>query len=253
LDKLLYLDNHPGVKFYFFSSNLTQADDRFFATLEKLRKLRWFSISLYGLNPEDYQKMAGASENVYADVVTNLKRLSQVKSLTGRCEVRVRRPGPRSASRPLPECVEILNRLQSQGIQIRYGVRFMNWGGVIKKRDIAELDIDFKKVEHHRTLPCVFLFHKPTILPDGSVNACSCGDAHAKLIIGNLAQEQFAKVFSSANQKYMQILRNHIAGQFLAPCGGCSGYRSLDRRWYSYHYYDREFIPLRGFFEWLSK
>ncbi len=252
LNKLVYLDNHPGVKFYFFSSNLTRADDEFFATLRKLGKLRWLSISLYGLNPQDYQKITGASEGVFADVVRNLQKLSCLPSLAGRCEVKVRGPGPRSASTPLPECVEIINRLESQRIQVRNGVRIMNWGGLIKKRDMAELDMDFKQAERHRTRPCVFLFHKPNILPDGTVNACSCGDAHAELNIGNLVEERFADIFSSANERYLRILHGQMAGRFGAPCGGCSGYRPLDQNWYSYHYYDREFIPPREFFEWLS-
>lgn len=252
LDKLAYVDAHPGVKFYFFSSNLTHADDRFWATLAGLRKLRWFSISLYGLNAKDYTRVTGAPAAVHDTVLANLERLIEIESLAGRCEIKVRGPGPRSAAPPSPRCAELLDHLQDQGFQVRRGVRIMNWGGVVHKRDVADLDVEFKPIDRERTLPCVFLFHKPTVLPDGAVNACSCGDAHAQLTIGSLADQRFEDVFSSGNPAYAGLLARHMSGRFGAPCRGCSGYRSLDQPWYSYQYYDRGFISLLEFVEWLS-
>ena len=252
LEKITYLDNHPGVKFYFFSSNLTHADEGIFSALKEMRKLRWFSISLYGLNPEDYQNITGAPPDVFAKVVKNLRRMLATKSFAGRSEVKVRGPGPRSASAPSSECIEILDQLNQHGIQIRYGVRIMNWGGVIKKSDMVKLDLDYKGIEQNRTLPCIFLFHKPNVLPSGAVNACSCGDAHAKLSIGDLVQQGFSDIFSLTNEGYIQILRRQMTGQFPAPCKGCSGYRPLDRYWYSYQYYDRGFIPLQEYYDWLA-
>jgi MoaA/NifB/PqqE/SkfB family radical SAM enzyme len=253
LDKLIFLDNHPGVKFFFFSSNLTHANDRFFSTVKALKKLRWFSVSLYGLNPEDYHKMTGAPQAIFASVVQNLERLLKTESFAGRSEVKVRGPGARAASLPARECVEILNQLSQHGIQIRYGVRIMNWGGIIKRSEIADLDLDYKSLERQRTLPCIFIFHKPNILPDGTVNACSCGDAHAALSIGNLRQQHFSDIFSVSNRVYMQILQRQISEQFSVPCSICSGYRPLNQHWYSYEYYDRDFIPLQGFLNWLSE
>jgi MoaA/NifB/PqqE/SkfB family radical SAM enzyme len=249
-EKLQYLDHHPGVKFYFFSSNFTHADNAFFEVLEKLKKLRWLSVSFYGLNPQDYSLMTRASEAVFKDVVKNLNKLLSIPSLAGRCEVKVRGPGPQVATPPLTECVELMTRLQDQDILVRHGVRIMNWGGVIKQ-ETKGLFADFKEVERRRKTPCVFLFHKPTILPDGTVNACSCGDAHALLRIGRFAEQEFDEVFSVTNSAYMHILRQQLVGIFSGPCSGCSGYRALDRPWYSYRYHDRDFIPLRTFFKWL--
>ena len=252
LEKIDYLENQTSVKSYFFSTNLTHADEKFFAALDQTKKCQWFSVSLYSLNSEDYLKMTGADEEVFSKTIENLKRMCGAKTLAGRSEIRVRGPGPRKAASPSTEVTRVLDQLHQQGTQIRSGVRVMNWGGVIKKRDIIGLDLEFKSAKHKQTLPCVFLFHKPNILPDLRVNACSCGDAHAQLSIGNLENQTFSDIFSIENETYLEILQGHFSGNFPSPCKACSGYRSLDKTWYSYQYYDRGFISVQKFFDWLS-
>ena len=252
LEKIAYLEDHTGVNSFFFSSNLTHANEKFFAALDQTKKCQWFSVSLYGLNSADYQKMTGVNEELFTKTIENLKVMCTAKTLSGRSEIRLRGLGPRVATAHSTKATRVLDQLRQRGVQIRSGVRVMNWGGTIKRADIEGFDLEYKPLRPNKKLPCVFLLHKPNILPDGRVNACSCGDAHAQLSIGNLEDHAFLEIFSIENQAYMKILQSHFSGQFPTPCKVCSGYRPLDQFWYSYQYYDRDFISIQKFYDWLS-
>jgi hypothetical protein len=138
------------------------------------------------------------------------------------------------------------------GSRIRVPQEYQNWGGLIGPNRFEELDLAPKDSHTPRTEACVFLFFKHTVLPDGTLNACSSGDGNASLTIGNLLVQPFEEIYSTNNARYIKLLEAQRAGQFDPLCLGCTGYRGLTTSWYSYAYHRKPFLSMLEFDQWLA-
>jgi radical SAM protein with 4Fe4S-binding SPASM domain len=130
---------------------------------------------------------------------------------------------------------------------------FSNWGGMIEAAELEKRAMLPKTITHPKTAPCVFLFYKPVILPDGNVNACSAADGCTRFIIGNLKKDDFGEILSSSNPQYMILLQSHLRGEFNDTCAHCTAYRSIYQFAHSYRYHRKPQISLSQFMHHLNR
>jgi MoaA/NifB/PqqE/SkfB family radical SAM enzyme len=251
--KLQHLDQHPEVHDFYFCTNLTLADDAFLAFAAGLKKMRWLSISLYGHDAESFSHLTGGTKSTYRKLLDNLQLLAQHPALLPRTELRLRSAATFDYEACHSELCSIVRQLVAQGVRLRIPTDYQNWGGLIEASDIEDLPIELKTSPGSRQEPCVFPYFKPTVLPDGRLNACSSGDGNAALIIGDLKSQGFEEIYSPSNRAYLRLLEAHQAGRFDPPCRDCSSYRPLSADWYSYAYHRKPFVSLHEFQTWLSR
>ena len=100
--------------------------------------------------------------------------------------------------------------------------------------------------------PCAFLFYKPTVLPNGLLNACSAEDGNASKIIGDLKTQSFCDIYSWQNLRYIEMIDRQIHDDFDPVCQACSGYHNLLENDYTYQYHQLPFLSLENFFNQLT-
>jgi hypothetical protein len=252
LSKLSYLEQHPRVRDFYFCTNFTLANASFLETLASLTKLRCFSISVYGHDRASFSVLTGAGDAVYRRLLDNLCLLRDQPRLAAQSELRLRTVRGFRLEDHDSELCDGLRRLAQLGSRIRIPRHYQNWGGLIDPLQVTEANLELKLPPPPRRQPCVFLYFKPTVLPDGRLNACSSGDGNAVHIIGDLLKQSFAEIYSTGNPRYRRFLANHRAGIFPTPCRSCTGYRGIDDGWYSYAYHRRPFVSLTDFERWLD-
>ena len=252
LHKLHHLERHPGVFDFYFCTNLTLADNAFFASIGGLKKLRWLSISIYGHDAESFYRITGAGPRTYRRLLDNLRHLCRQRVLLPRTELRLRSVDSFELDACDSELCDVVRQLVAEGVRLRVPKVYQNWGGLIESSQLKNLQIALMDSGDPKSEPCVFPFFKPTVLPDGRLNACSAGDGNAALIIGDLKRQSFDEIYSPANNTYMELLEAHLAGRFDPPCRACTGYRAISADWYSYTFHRKPFVSLAEFRTWLS-
>jgi MoaA/NifB/PqqE/SkfB family radical SAM enzyme len=253
MEKLGFLERHPQVENFSFCTNLTLIKPDFFQVIREHKKLQWLAISLYGYDRESFYRLAQTSPAVYDRMVENLSRLAQWDEADlARVELRMRLERSFGFEKCSPELSQVLDALQSKHTRIRVVTdRYSNWGGMITAGDLAGLDIQLK-ANVVKSAPCAFLFYKPTVLPDGKVNACSAEDGNASMIIGDLRTQDFNEIYSLGNERYLQLVNQQLQGQFSEVCRACCGYHSISEYDYTYQYHQRPLIGLDQFHTQLS-
>jgi len=251
LDKLNYLEQHAGVHDFYFCTNLTLAERGFFDSVSRFRKLRCFSVSIYGHDEDSFSRLTGADRAVYQRLLDNLRHLATDPQLAARSEFRIRSGRAFRLEHCQSELCTSLQELERLGSRIRIPQEYQNWGGLIEATRLEGLDLTLKD-NAPRTEPCVFLYFKHTVLPDGMLNACSSGDGNASLTIGNLLEQTFEQIYSTSNTRYAKLLEAQRAGQFSPLCQVCTGYRSISASWYSYTFHRQPFMSEIEFERWLA-
>jgi len=251
-DRLNFLERHNKVYDYYFSTNLTLANDFFLKTLTDLKKLRCLSISIYGHSAQSFTTITAGSLELYRKIIDNLKLLLEYNTLTTKVELKIRTIQQFDLNTCNSELCSILKIARKQGIRIRIKSQYSNWGGQITDRELEQIGLKLKKKPHDRKEPCVFIFFNPALLTNGSINACACADGMANLVLGNLKNTNFRKIYSVHNNFYMKLLYRHLAGTFDGICQKCSEYRPISADWYAYAFHRKKMITVSKFIEWLS-
>jgi uncharacterized Fe-S cluster-containing radical SAM superfamily protein len=253
LERLRHLEEHPGVDDFYFSTNLTLANEGFFSALAGLHKLRWLSISVYGHDEDSFASITRRGPRLYQRLVQNLQLLLEQEDLLPRSELKVRTVHAFDLAGSASELSAVVRQLEEAGMRVRVPPEFSNWSGLVGAQELQDLSLQPRQRRSSAGGPCVFLFYKPVVLPDGTLNACSAADGNATLRIGNLKQNDFASLLSSANAPYMEILEGHLGGEPPAVCRPCTAYRGITEPWYAYQFHKRETVTLHWFMEWLRE
>jgi hypothetical protein len=191
---------------------------------------------------------------VFQQLLRNLERLSRWPDAANRAELRIRTAVSPESPVWQPELRSLVQRLQAAGVRVRVpNKEYSNWGGLVSATDVAGLDLRLRPASAPRDLPCALLFYKHTVLPDGKLNACYGGDGNATLVIGDLTRSTFDDIYSSRNERYVQLVRGHFEGRFGPTCQACTGYRSLRDQHYSYAFHETPFLSLAEFLEQLDR
>jgi hypothetical protein len=251
-DKFEFLESRPDVAGYSFCTNFITADPSFIQSLLCLRKLQWLSISICGHDLESFTSLTGAGPEAFERLLDNLEHLSRAPSFPFPLELRVRTVrsfGPGALTSRLGR---LLRRFAERKAQIRIPHDlYSNRGGLISAQDLAGVDITMKKEIPKGNSPCVFLFYKHTVLPDGRLNACYTGDVNATMVIGDLSRQTLEEVYSLHNEAWLRLIEGQLRGCFSGVCRNCTDYRSVADRHYSFRYHEKLSLRLSDFLDQL--
>lgn len=252
-EKLEHLERHSGVRAYSFTTNFTLASATFIDGLRHLKKIRWLSISIYGHDEDTFFRITQAGPQHFHVLLDNLARLIEWPAVAVHVELRLRTSGEISEDQCHPRLREILSQYRARNVRIRIpNDRYSNWGGIISPSDLLGLNIRLKPEPEKTNVPCVFLFHKHTVLPDGRLNACYAEDGNATMIIGDLTRQRFDEIYSIHNVSYMNLIRSHFEGRYNKTCHECTGYRSVKEPNDLYSLYERPFLSMTEFVDLMT-
>ncbi len=241
-DKLMFLEEHPGVEEYQFYTNFTIPDAEDIARLMRLRKLKFMIISVYGHDRESFAKIAKGSNKVYQRLLANLETLLPlVDQRSGVLEIAIRstRTMPRT---PTTDLLQLLARYKAAGIPVRRSQLYHNWGGKITSEDLQGMEIDvMDSSKIYKKGACVLLFTGVQIMATGVVHACACVDVDASLKIGDLNEQPLREILSTRNPLYAEIIDEQQRGMFRPVCRDCGFYKSI---YHNRSQYRKESIPI---------
>ena len=227
-DKLAFLENHPAVESYYFFTNFTIPDQNKIERLLKLKKLEALIISIYGHDLDSFIKVTQSSQKIYQRLVKNLTfLLSRINNLNFYLEIGWRSYNkiPWNTKSDL-KC--LLDKFKSNGIKVRRSLTYSNWGGSVTQADVEDLGITINSANTaYKNGACSMLLNNVMIKADGTVNGCPCRDVEAKLKIGDLKQESLSQILSYRNDRYIDLINDQQAGNFLSVCDNCDFYKSI--------------------------
>ncbi len=252
-DKLMYMEHQPAVYDYYFSTNFTLADDLFLETITQMKKIRWLSITVYGHDESSFMNISRSAKAWYKKLINNLNKLNENEALFSKTEIKIRTYDSFDLNTCNSTICKIVKLLRDRGVRVRIPKVFHDWSGIVDQKMLNAQSLDVKTKNTEKREPCVYLFFKHTILPDGSVNACGASDGNADFIIGNVKQQNFKEIYSPANERYLKLIRSHLERRFPETCEQCTAYRGISESWYSYKYHRKKQFTLPMFFQWLQQ
>jgi len=253
LQRLRFLEEHPGVKEYTFYTNFTIPRPKDIERLTGLTKLRLPTISIYGHDRDTFVAIAKATDVVYKRLLTNLEillGLMKAKRLPFEFNIALR------STRHLPgmqetDLLRLLDRFRQAGIDVRISRVYHDWGGRVTAEDTKGLDLDVAdSALTYKKGACALLFTGVQIMATGVVHACSCVDVDAILKIGDLNEKPLREIVSTANPSYMALIEEQERGEFRSVCQACGFYKSI------YHMrsmYRKDGIPIQSIDEFKAR
>jgi uncharacterized Fe-S cluster-containing radical SAM superfamily protein/tRNA A-37 threonylcarbamoyl transferase component Bud32 len=252
LEKLEFLERCPDVAGYSFCTNFVAADAAFIKSLLRLRKLQWLSISICGHDPESFTALTETGPEVFERQLDNLEHLAGVPSLPFSLELRVRTVRSFDPGAQTSRLGSLLRHFAERKAQLRIPHDlYSNRGGLISIQDLAGVDIALKEEVPKSNSPCVFLFYKHTVLPDGRLNACYTGDVNATMVIGDLSRQSLEEIYSLDNETWLRLIEGQLRGCFTGFCRSCTDYRSVTESHYSFRYHEKLNLRLSDFLDQL--
>jgi hypothetical protein len=250
--RLDHLDQSQTVDDYGFCTNLIDADDSFLRAVGRLRKLRWLSVSIYGHDQDSFCAVTGGDARQYGRLLTSLAALGDRGELLPRVDLKIRTAMPFDLERCATDLGRMVKHLRERGARVRLASGVSNWSGLVDAPALERLPLATRTVPRTRTEPCAFLF-KPVILPDGRVNACPVGDGNATLDLGSVRPHGLFPVLSSANGRYLDLIRAHLRSDFPPVCRGCTAHRGISETGFSYQFHRRPQVTMNELLAWLDE
>jgi len=202
--KLLYLENHPKVKHYFFATNMLRTST--IRRLEDLTKLR-LEVSVYGDCRESYLKRTNCDEfQIFFDLFKDFVSYEHSYDAT----IYLRYP-----EKPKPEMRALLKIAESNGIEVSYNeTHNYNWGGLIPE---GSLEHEHPPSQKKGVCPtaatgCIF--------EDGDVGLCYMNDIKKSMIFGNILEESLEDILTS--DKYLQVIKDMTNNVYKGICEKCN-------------------------------
>jgi MoaA/NifB/PqqE/SkfB family radical SAM enzyme len=229
LEKLKWLDEHPGVASYHFFTNLTIPTQSQLLSLMDLKKLSRLTISVYGHDEASFTAITQTSSKIYRRLISNLEViLAHLDHWPFQTAIGFRSTFdvPKGDNSDLMHLLSLLKK-RGVGVHASHGF-YNNWGGLVSQEDAAGLNIHIAPAAHvFKSGPCVKLFDSVQVMATGIVNACSCRDANATLKIGDLKEKPLAEILTPNNVEYLKIIEEQQQGRFRPICKSCDYYRSI--------------------------
>lgn len=233
-EKLDYLENLKSLKGYHFTTNFIPIKDGNIKKILQYKKLNHFGISIYGSDKETFMQFTQSTKSSYNKLIKNLNDLNKEIIFNNSIEITIWQRSEKNfkLEKSESELSNVIKKLiKNPNISYAYNEEYNNWGGMIKKIDVADLNIDLVEGKTFKKGPCSLIFSRNIIGADGKVNACACRDANFELTIGNLKEQRLSEILSKKNEKYMKIINDQNKGNFHSVCKNCDFYVSIyDKR-----------------------
>ena len=244
-DKLMILENDDKITGYGFYTNFVLADVEF---LMKLKKLKNLSISVYGLDPDEFHLVTTKKQSQFEMFKKNMEKLMKFHK-EGNCNVPLhfsirakvndeilkmsKSDRVKKILSGSNEVHEIL-RYFSHSSRISVATTTDTWLGEVSQKDV---DILGYKVDDAGSMlgPCNLIFGAVQIRFDGGVHACT-RSVKNKLMIGNINEKPLSEILSyKRNSIYKNLIDDHTNNNFPEVCRGCAHYRSVYENFESGH------------------
>jgi uncharacterized Fe-S cluster-containing radical SAM superfamily protein len=230
--KLHFLEAHPQIASYSFTTNFTIPDRDDIQELMRLKKLADVCISVYGHDAASFRAITQSTDKVFRRLVDNLEFLLQKRGQWKFPLTLSVHPCRRSLRGVSNELTRLLDQFSKAGIPVKIhkGV-YNNWGGYVTEQDVRGLAIDVvSPTEIYKNGACVRLMTAVQIMATGIVNGCACRDVDATLRLGDVTQTPLRDIISSRNPTYMSLIDDQQRGEFQPVCRSCDFYSSIYRQ-----------------------
>jgi len=263
LDKKLdFLENHKLINEYGLYTNFILAD---VDLVNRLKKLRELSISVYGVNLEDFKLVTKKEKNQYEKFINNLESLKeshkkdQIKYKL-HFSIRTRVNDEILKLNSNDRVNYILNNRKGEVIDyLRYFKDYTKitlatvtdtWLGVVNQADVDVLGYKVSPAGPMKG-PCNLIFGSIQIRYNGTVHACT-RSVQDKLKIGDLNKNDLRYILSFKNPEYKSLVDSHISENYSEACIGCAHYRSVYQNFKSGHGTYAAKIKLKDTLKFLS-
>jgi radical SAM protein with 4Fe4S-binding SPASM domain len=243
--KLEYLESNHLINEYGLYTNFILAD---VDLVNKLKKLRELSISVYGVNLEDFKLVTKKDQKQFEKFVKNLELLKKAYQaglvkyklhFSIRTKVNddiLKLDGDDRVNYVLKnrkgEIIDLLNYFKDS-VKITVATVTDTWLGVVKQEDV---DVLGYKVSPAGPMagPCNLIFGSIQIRYNGTVHACT-RSVQDKLKIGDLTKNNLKYILSFKNPEYKSLVDSQISEKYSEACIGCAHYRSVYQNFKSGH------------------
>lgn len=219
IEKLSYLENHPGVKWYGFVTNFLDVKDEILEFSSKMTK-GIIEPSIYGFDSLQYKQVTG--KDFFDKFVENIKRLSHhiiEENMVSpplryylRCEVKEdswlykHMMFMAETYKARMEWTELINK---------------NWAGQIEKQTPGFEGESEKKGICQHAITDIGIF------PNGDVSLCNCWDSFGKLILGNIYKEDLMDILEEKT-RFGEIIKGQIFNKYQSICADCDDFSQID-------------------------
>jgi len=223
-ERLKYIDSSPIKKLRFYS-NFISFRSKIREAFQGMSNTSFnIGISMTGFNREMYHKLMGVDS--YTKVMNNLKALSEIvksnPNVNAHLVLRKYKGDAGETDRMAQFC-------RDHGFGCHFENVYDTWGGLMEE-DIKNNEYLQGRIRTRlpRTKPCEVTYRKPLITVDGDYKVCECRDVFGELVIGNVKETPFSKLWVSQE---LRALRNRFYSQDTLPeiCKKCEMYKPYDK------------------------
>lgn len=228
-NKLNYLEFHPGIKEYTFTTNFTLCNDADIDKLLSLNKINHLKISIYGHDSDSFKKIT--KSNTYRKLIHNLSYLHKnIEKLKFNIDFAVRSYMDFSFEKyESSELISLILKIEksSKLVLKSQHYHYTNWGGDISKKDIGDLNIILKDARNsYKNGPCNRLYSF-LISANNEVVLCACRDTQRYMKIGDLNDNSLSKIINLNNPLYKSWIDDQEKNIFNGPCKACDMYEPI--------------------------
>ena len=230
--KLDILENTKEIKGFFFYTNFIPINKENIKKLLNYSKLKFLGLSIYGHDENTFINFTNSTSGAYKKLLDNLNEFENLLS-KGHCKVNTISINLRSEKNYLVDKNEsrvselIRKILKVDNVIYTYTHEYNNWGNLVKKDDVKNLNINFQDGKTKKNGACSLIFGKNIIGVNGNVNACACRDANFTLRLGNVFNDKLSNILSKKNKTYTDLIENQSNGKFHSVCENCDFYTSI--------------------------
>lgn len=227
--KLNYLELHPGISEYTFTTNFTLCNESDIEKLLRLKKIDHLKISIYGHDSDSFKKIT--KSNTYNKLINNLNYLyKNIQKLNFKIDFAVRSYMDFSFEKyASTDLISLILNIEKSSHLTRksHHYHYTNWGGDINKDDIGDLDIILKDARNSfKNGPCNRLYSF-LISANNEVVLCACRDTHRYMKIGSLANNNLNEIINYNNPLYKSWIDDQEKNIFNGPCKACDMYEPI--------------------------
>jgi radical SAM protein with 4Fe4S-binding SPASM domain len=225
-DRLDYLDRRPEIAGFHFYTNAILMKPKVIEKLLKYGKKLKIFVSWGGFDRQTYKDIMGVDyfDLVQRNIEAFVAAKQHTRSLT-QLTIALRCPTIKLYG-------ELWNQFcqwEQQGLIAIEGhvMEYDSWAGKVNATQLKTVGLNARLMPHKRGA-CEMLYTKPVVLANGKVNACSCRDVEAELIVGDLHESNLKEIWKG--EGIDSIIERHERGDFPDVCKRCTWYVSVYNR-----------------------